>query len=670
MEKGTFSASTNEILWQPPEGAAAKANVSLLMERISQRCGKNWPDYQSFRDWSADNLDLFWSELWSFCGVIASHPYGTVLKDGSAMPGAIWFDGARLNFAENLLRYNDDLPAIVAWSEEGPTARLTYAELRTEVERCAAGLSRLNLEPGDRVAGLLPNIPEAVVAMLACTSLGLVWSSCSPEFSAQGVLDRFSQIAPKIFFTVPDYLYQGSQLSIADKVRAVSTGLPSLISTVLIPQRGSSAADLLDSIDTAILYDEFLSEAPLRSLEFKQLPASHPIYILYSSGTTGAPKCIVHGAAGILVEHLKELVLEVNLTRSDKIFYATSCGWMMWNWLVSSLAVGSTVILFDGYPLGNEGDILFDLCEREQVTVFGTSAGYLQKIEEMGKMPRKTHSLRALRSILSTGSRLKPHSFDFVYKAIGDIHLSPIWGGTDLCGCLGGASPLLPVRRDEIQSRGLGLDVDVVDSKGSSVREEAGEVVVKKPFPSMPLYFLNDPSGERYKAAYFEHFPGMWRHGDLAVLKSSGGMTVLGRSDDTLNPGGVRIGAAEVTAAAERVEGVIEAMAVAQKWGEDERILLFVILSAGTLLDESLKKRILDEMPSPRHRPKEIVAVPDFPTTLSGKRSAKAVRDVVNNQPLLNKEALANPQILQFFENIGERANNKRKVRKDNFSEV
>ena len=658
-------------VWAPHPDAVARARLTAFVAVLRGE-GVQVSDYASLWRWSVEQPERFWAAVWRFCGVVAEGPEGapagapwrTVLVGGDRMAppdpvlGPRWFDGARLNFAENLLRYDDERPALVAWTERGARARLSYAELRAEVARIAAGLRAAGVGVGDRVAGFLPNGPHAVIAMLATATLGAVWSSCSPDFGVQGVLDRFGQIAPTVLVCADGYEYAGKPVAVLPRVRAIVASLPSVERVVVASWLGDAddVASALPTIRGAVAWEAFGvgKEAPLA---FVRLPFDHSLYIMYSSGTTGLPKCMVHGAGGTLLQHLKELVLHTDLGRDDRIFYFTTCGWMMWNWLASALAVGSTVVLYDGAPLAPRASILWELAAAERVTVFGTSARYLALSEKAGLAPGRTHDLAALRTILSTGSPLAHHSYDWVYAAVKrDVRLSSISGGTDIISCFALGDPTGAVWRGELQALGLGMAVDVWDADGRPLRGAAGELVCTRPFPSMPVAFWDDADGAKYRAAYFERYPGAWRHGDWAELTAHGGLVIHGRSDATLNPGGVRIGTAELYRQVEQIPEVVESVVVEQTVGTGveatSRIVLFVRLRDGVALDAALEARIrarLREHASPHHVPRVIAAVPDIPRTISGKITELAVRDVVHGRAVANVEALANPEALAHF---------------------
>jgi acetoacetyl-CoA synthetase len=676
-------------LWTPSDSAVARANLTRFTASVRPGAG-----YSELWRWSVDRPEEFWPAVWRFGDVIAdTRPDGSqwqsVLEGGDRMAppdpevGPRWFRGARLNFAENLLRHDDDHTALVFWNEAGRQRSLSYAQLRREVARWQAALRADGVGVGDRVAGLLPNVPEAVIAMLATTSLGAIWSSCSPEFGEGAVLDRFGQIRPRVLITAAEYLYSGKTIDLLPRVAQVAAALPATERIVVLggpalkdslgpgsPQaapKGPSVADRrtggrpMEDGRTSWLEGWLsASPAPSASPAFSRLPFDHPVYILYSSGTTGLPKAIVHGAGGTLLQHQKELLLHTDLRRADRIFYFTTCGWMMWNWLVSSLAVGATVVLYDGAPLAPRRGILWELAEREGVTVFGTSAKYLALCEKSGLEPGRDHDLASLRAILSTGSPLAQHSYDYVYGRIkSDVHLASISGGTDIVSCFALGNPTRPVWRGELQGRGLGMAVEVFDPAGKPLVGAPGELVCTRPFPSMPVSFWDDPDGRKYRAAYFEHFPGVWRHGDWAERTENDGLIIYGRSDATLNPGGVRIGTAEIYRQVERLPEVVESLVIAQDWEEDVRVVLFVRLRDGLELDDALRERIRREIrlhASPHHVPKKILQVPDLPRTINGKLSELAVRAAVHGRAIGNRDALANPQALDLFRDLPELA--------------
>jgi acetoacetyl-CoA synthetase len=647
----------------------AAANLTRFAELVRTRgAAVHDHDYASLWRWSVEHPEPFWSAVWEFCGVVAdTDASGQAWRevglglDRMAPPDAVlgprWFPDARLNFAENLLRYRDEQPALVFWNELGRQRVLSYAGLAAEVARLAAALRASGVGPGDRVAGFLPNLPETVIGMLAAASLGATWSSCSPDFGANGVLDRFGQIAPKVLLCADGYRYAGKTIDSLARVREVRERIPSIERVVVVPYLSPSPD--LSGIPGAVRWDAFTAEYADAPLAFERLPFDHSLYIMYSSGTTGLPKCMVHGAGGTLLQHLKELVLHTDLRRGDRIFYFTTCGWMMWNWVVSSLAVGATVVLYDGSPLPPARPaVLWDMAAEEEVTIFGTSAKYLALIEKEGQVPCRTHRLDALRAILSTGSPLAAHSFDYVYRSIKpDVHLASISGGTDIVSCFALGNPAGPVWRGELQARGLGMAVEVWDETGRPVVGQPGELVCTRPFPSMPVRFWNDPDGAKYRSAYFDTYPGVWRHGDWAMLTERGGLVIQGRSDATLNPGGVRIGTAEIYRQVEQLPEVVESLVIGQEWEGDVRIVLFVRLREGLTLDEPLRDRIrrrIREHASPHHVPKRIIAVPDIPRTISGKITELAVRDVIHGRTVKNADALANPQALAFFRNLPE----------------
>ena len=636
-------------LWAPSPDRVAAAQMTQFMARVADRRGLTLTGYADLYDWSVRDMPAFWTELWDFCDVVAETRGDRALVDAGKMPGARFFPDAKLNYAENLLRRRDGATAIVFRAEDKVHRRMTFGDLYDMVSRTAQALRALGVGPGDRVAGLLPNMPEAVVAMLAAASIGAVWSSASPDFGVQGVLDRFGQIEPSALFVCDGYYYNGKTLNIAAKLREVQAALPGLKATIAVP--------LIDQLDTmadcATPLDRFVAPYPAADIPFVRLPFDHPLYIMFSSGTTGVPKCIVHRAGGVLLQHLKEHRLHCDVRAGDRVFYFTTLGWMMWNWLVSGLATGATLLLYDGSPFAPDGNVLFDYADAEGMTLFGTSAKYIDALNKGGYHPAETHRLEALRAMTSTGSPLAPESFDYVYRHIkADLHLASISGGTDLVSCFVLGNPIGPVHRGELQCRGLGMQVEVFDEDGHPVRGQKGELVCTGPFPPMPLGFWNDPDGARYHAAYFDRFPNIWCHGDFVELTPRDGVIIYGRSDATLNPGGVRIGTAEIYRQVEQLDQVVESLVIGQDWDNDVRVVLFVKLRDGVSLDDHLVKTIkarIREGASPRHVPAKILAVDDIPRTKSGKIVELAVRNVVHGRPVKNVEALANPAALDLY---------------------
>ena len=646
---------TEQPLWQPAPEQIASTNVTRFAREASLRWGRNFEEYVDLHRWSVEAPEEFWLNIWDWTGVIGTGDTEPVVVDREQMPGARWFPNIRLNFAQNLLRRQDAALALIFQAEDKVTRSLSFAELYAQVARLAEGLKQAGVVPGDRVCGFMPNMPETVAAMLASASVGAVWSSCSPDFGVQGVLDRFGQISPKVLFSADGYWYNGKTHDSLEKLREITNGLPSLEHTVVVPLISDKPE--LSSNPGARLITDFETDA--MQIDFEILPFDHPLYIMYSSGTTGVPKCIVHGAGGSLLKHLVEQQLHVDLRPNDRLFYFTTCGWMMWNWLVSGLASGATVVLYDGSPFFPDGNVVFDLVMREQVGVLGTSAKYIDAIAKAGLRPRETHDLSHVRTILSTGSPLIPESFDYIYDAVSDTAcLSSISGGTDIMGCFIGGNPNLPVWRGEIQCPILGMQIEVWNDGGAKVSDgEKGELVCVNAFPSMPIGFWDDPEDSKFKAAYFEKFPGVWCHGDYISVTEHGGIVVFGRSDAVLNPGGVRIGTAEIYRQAERIEQVLESLVIGQQWKGDVRVVLFVRLREGEELDDALRARICSEIrqnTTPRHVPAKVIQVEDIPRTKSGKIVELAVRKIVHGEPVLNREALANPEALDLFANLPE----------------
>jgi acetoacetyl-CoA synthetase len=647
-------------LWQPSPDRIARANLTAFATRAAAKHGIGLPDFTALYRWSIAEPEAFWREVWADAGVVGEAGART-LVDARRMPGAHWFPDGRLNYAENLLAHRPPDAAgdaLVFWGEDKVQRRVSNAELVATVSRVAQGLRAAGVKRGDRIAAYTPNLPEAIIAMLAAASLGAIWSSASPDFGVQGVLDRFGQIEPTLLFAVDGYWYNGKPQPVLDKLAAIVKRLPTLRRVVVTPYLHDhlEAADL-SAIAQAISWGDFVAPFAPAPLAFERLPFDHPLYILYSSGTTGVPKCIVHGAGGTLLQHLKEHRLHSDIRGGDRLFFFTTCGWMMWNWLASGLAAGATLLLYDGSPFVRQGRIIWDLADAERMTHLGTSAKYIDAVKKTGLVPRQQYALSTLRALLSTGSPLAPEGFDYVYQCVkGDLCLSSISGGTDIISCFALGCPTRPVYRGELQCRGLGMKVEVYDEGGSPVREQKGELVCTAPFPSMPLGFWNDPDGEKYRAAYFERFPGVWCHGDWVELTAHDGMIIYGRSDATLNPGGVRIGTAEIYRQVEQLDEVVESIVIGQDWppGEigDVRVVLFVRLREGLTLDAALADRIRMQIranTTPRHVPAKIVQVSDIPRTKSGKIVELAVRNVVHGEPVKNVEALANPEALEQF---------------------
>lgn len=644
-------------LWHPSPEALSRSNTARFMAEARARFNRPLTTYAELDTWSVAQPEEFWSLLWDFSGVIAEAKGARVVADKDRMPGAQWFPDARLNIAENLLRRRDDAEALVFWGEDAVQRRMTYKELYAAVSRLRQGLEGAGVRQGDRVAGYIPNMPEAIVGMLATASLGAIWSSCSPDFGVAGALDRFSQIAPKVLLAADGYFSGGKKNDCMPRLAELEQALNTTV--VVIPYTQETPD--LSSLQRGVLYEAFVRPYEEKEIDFPMLPFNHPLYIVFSSGTTGAPKCIVHSAGGTLLQHLKEHLLHVDLQDGDRLFYGTTCGWMMWNWMVSALALGVTLLLYDGSPLHRRGSILFDFADAEGMTIFGTSAKYIETLMKAGLKPRETHALKTLRAMLSTGSPLVPEDFDYVYAHIKpDIRLSSISGGTDIISCFVQGSPVLPVWRGEIQCRGLGLQVEIYNEAGKRVIGEKGELICAASFPAMPIGFWNDADGSKYKAAYFEKFPGVWHHGDYAEETAHGGYIFYGRSDATLNPGGVRVGTAEIYRQVEQVPEVLESVAVSQQHRGDARIILFVKLKDKETLTPELMQRIRTQILShttAHHVPAKILQVSDIPRTRNGKITELAVRDTVEGRAVKNIGALQNPDILAEFKDRPELQN-------------
>ena len=652
--------SAPQKLWEPSQEAIERAQMTEFARWIVRRLKLDLNSYPDFYRWTVDNPEEFWSSVWDWCGVVASRKGSTVLVDGDKMPGARWFPEARLNVAENLLRRGDRGDALVFWDETGFRRRVSYADLYSDVSRAAQALKSLGLRPGDRAAAFIPNMPETVVFALAAISQGIVWSSCSPDFGTDGVLERFGQIEPKVLFCADGYVYNGQQHDSLGRVREVAAQLPSVRKVVVAPLL-EQRPDVSD-IPNAVTMDEWLRRFTPGDIDYAQMPFDHPLYILFTSGTTGKPKCIVHGAGGSLLAGLKMYKLQFDVRPGDRFFYYTTCNWVMWNLLFAGLSAEASLMLYDGSPFARGARILFDYAAEERCTHFGTSAKFVDAIAKRGLKPRETHELGALRMIISTGSPLVPESYDYVYARVKkDVCLSSISGGTDIMAAFADANPVLPVYRGELQCRSLGLAVEVFDEQGNSVVGEKGELVCTRPFPSMPLGFWNDRHHEKYHAAYFARYPNVWCHGDWVELTERGTMIVYGRSDATLNPGGVRIGTAELYRQVERIDEVEESVAIGQLWPPDKpsdtRVVLFVKLREGYVLDAGLEERIrkaIRDNATPRHVPAKIVQVADIPRTKNNKVVEIAVRAVVHGMPVANTDALANPEALELYRDLPE----------------
>jgi acetoacetyl-CoA synthetase len=642
-------------LWTPPEDRVKNANMTRFMTFVNKKHGKEFKSYPDLYQWSVDQIPDFWAAMWEFADIRASKKYEKVIEDLSRFPGARWFPGAKLNFAENLLRYRDDRVAFIFKGETQKSARMTYAELFATVARLAKSLRDLGVGVGDRVAGYMPNLIETAIAMLATTSIGAVWSSCATDIGPLAALDRLGQIEPKVLFTVDGYFYKGKAFSSLGNAAEVARGIPSLKKVVIVSYAGDSPD--LKTVPQSVRYEDFLAKEKEPALPFEQLPFDHPVFIMFSSGTTGKPKCMVQGAGGILLNHLKELILHSDLKREDRIFYITTCSWMMWNWLLSSLGAGATIVLYDGNPNYPDAGAMWKLAQDEKINIFGLSASYIHYLRSEGIRPGKDYDLSYLRQISQTGSPLSAEGFEYIYREIKeDLHFNSIAGGTDINGCFAIGSPIKPVYAGELQSPGLAMKVKAYDEKGKPVWDQQGELVCEAPAPCMPLYFWNDPNGEKYRGAYFEYYPHVWRHGDYIVMHSdTGGITFYGRSDAVLKPSGVRIGTSEIYNVVEKIEGIADSLAIGQNWEGDQRVILFVKLNPGVPMGEELKnkvKKTLRDKASPRHVPAIILEMPSAPYTLNMKKVESAVTNIIHGRPVLNRDALANPEVLDYFEKI------------------
>jgi acetoacetyl-CoA synthetase len=647
---------TPKKLWEPSARAIEEAQVTQFARAVIRKHKLDANGYAEFHDWSVENPEQFWNEVWDACGVIASRKGSTVLVDGDKMPGARWYPEARLNIAENLMRRGDRGDAFVLWDENGPGRRISYADLTSEVSRAAQALQALGLRAGDRVAAFIPNIPEAGMLALAALSQGIVWASCSPDFGVDGVLERFSQIEPKVLFCADGYIYNGDAHDSLERVREIAEGLKSLRKVVVVPHLNPRVE--VHDVPKGVRLDEWLRRYQPAAIEYAQLPFNHPVFILFTSGTTGKPKCITHGAGGTLLQSLKTFKFHFDVRPGDRFFYYCTTNWVVWNVMFMGLAAEATIMLYDGSPFARDAMMLFDYAQKERITHFGTSAKFIDALAKRGVRPADAHDLPGLRMLISTGSPLAPESFDYVYSSVKkDVCLASISGGTDIMGAFADASAVLPVYRGELQCRSLGMAIAVFDEEGNEITGKKGELVCTKPFPSMPLGFWNDSGGERYHTAYFAKYPNVWCHGDWCELTKRGTMIVYGRSDATLNPGGVRIGTAEIYRVVERIADVEEAVAIGQIWQSDTRVVLFVKMKDGKELDAKLEDKIradIKKHASPRHVPAKIVQVADIPRTKNGKIVELAVKAVVHDMPVTNTDALVNPEALELFRDLPE----------------
>ena len=643
-------------LWEPSAARIQRSQLSQFLQQLDREQQRQFDNYADLHRWSVESPEAFWQSVWDFCDIRASQTSDQVLVDGNQFPGARWFPDARLNFAENLLRNLSDKTALISRLENGRRETISYAGLYQQVSQLAQALRNAGVGRGDRVAGFMPNISETVIAMLASASIGAVWSSCSPDFGINGVMDRFGQIQPKVLFACDGYFYGGKTLDSLPRVSQIKAQISSIETLIIVPV--SRTAEEISLPEGATLWAETLAAYSPNDIEFEQLPFDHPLYIMYSSGTTGVPKCIVHSAGGSLIQHVKEHRLHTDLGSEDTLFYFSTCGWMMWNWLVSGLACEATLVLYDGSPFYPQPQSLMDMADEEGISIFGTSAKYIEALQKAGVKPAESHQLSALKAVLSTGSPLSDESFRYVYRHIKqDICLSSISGGTDILSCFVLGNPCLPVYEGEIQCLGLGMAVEVWDDDGNAVVGKKGEMVCTRPFPSAPIGFWNDPDNAKYRAAYFDTYPNVWAHGDYGEITEHGGMIIHGRSDAVLNPGGVRIGTAEIYRQVEKVADVVDSICIGQQYQGDVRVVLFVVLREGCTLDDSLRNTIrntIRQETTPRHVPAKIIAVAEIPRTISGKIVELAVRDVVHGKTVKNVDALANPDALALFKDLPE----------------
>ena len=643
----------NTILWKPSKDQINSSQLEAFRLQVNSRFNLKIENYSELHSWSISNINDFWKAIWGFMAIKCSSNYNQVVDDENKMPGAKWFDGLLFNFAENLLRIKSDKAAIIFQSENADSKIISYNELYDEVEKVASTLRKMGIKNGDRIVGIMPNLAETVIAMLATTSIGAIWSSCSPDFGTQGILDRFTQINPKIIFASDGYFYKGKSFDSLNKLKNLLNQLPSVRKVIITPFVRENPD--ISSINNSLVWNDFIDPKP-NPIIFEQVPFDHPLYIMYSSGTTGKPKSIVHGAGGTLIQHLKELRLHTDININDTVFYFTTCGWMMWNWLVSNLAIGSTILLYDGSPFHPDRNSMWDMIDNYKVSHFGTSPKFLETCRDTKLSPIKTHSLKSLKSILSTGSPLVEECFEYVYKHIKkNIQLSSISGGTDIISCFALGNPILPVINGEIQCLGLGMDVAAFNKNGEDLVNKKGELVCKKAFPSMPVYFWNDKNGKKFFDAYFNKFKNVWHHGDFIEINNYGGVKIFGRSDATLNPGGIRIGTAEIYRVVDRFDAVNDSLVIGQSINDDERVILFIIISNGykfsNKLVHDIKKTIFKEC-SPRHVPEIILEAKDIPYTINGKKVEIAVKKVINGENVENKDALKNPEALDLFKNI------------------